>query len=148
MKKSSLMMIAVSFFLLGGALSAQASAEGKTFAKNWLRMSCFEAVDNQNEQENFLKYKDDLKAYFLSAVQRGLELDGLREEEAALGQIYDQNIKMLDENRPGWVTVEFEKKVRSVSREAFISEGKETLAQSYKARALKGLELLRSLPSR
>jgi hypothetical protein len=148
MKKSSLMVIAASFVLLGGASSALASDEGETFAKNWLRMSCFEAIDSQNEQENFLKYKDELKAYLLSAVQRGLELDGLREEEAALGQVYDQNIKMLNENRPGWMTVEFEKKVRSVSREAFISEGKETLAQSYKARALKGLELLRSLPSR
>ncbi|MEY2561268.1 MAG: hypothetical protein QOG51_1683 [Verrucomicrobiota bacterium] len=141
-------MIAASFLLLAGGLSAQTSGEGKTFAKNWLRMNCVEALNPQDEIDNFVKHQADLKAYFLTAVQRGLELEEMREEEAALGEIYDRNIKTLDQNKPAWMTPEQEKKIRSVSREAFVAEGKENLAQNYKARALRGLELIRLLPGK
>ncbi|MEY2519370.1 MAG: hypothetical protein QOF24_1129 [Verrucomicrobiota bacterium] len=148
MKTTCLISIVASFFLLAGGLDAQTSEEGKVFAKNWLRMSCIEAADSQDEQVSFVKYKEELKAYFISAIQSGLELNEMREEETALGQIYDQNIKTVNEDRPAWITPEYENKIRSVSREVFISSGKETLAQNYKARALRGLELIRSLPSK
>ena len=108
----------------------------------------YPANDSQNERDNFLKYKEALRAYFLSAIQRGLELEEMREDEAALGEIYDRNITTLDENKPGWITPEQEKRLRAVSREAFVSNGKETLAENYKVRALRGLELIRSLPSK
>jgi hypothetical protein len=148
MNKSYLIAIAASFFFLAADLRAQTSGEGKTFAKHWLRSNCAEAGENQDEAANFIKYKVELKAYFLSAIQRGLELDEMREEEVALEQIYDQNLRMLNESKPTWMTPGQEKKLRAVSKEVFVAEAKEALAQSYKARALEGLELLRSLPSR
>ncbi|MEY2496827.1 MAG: hypothetical protein QOD12_383 [Verrucomicrobiota bacterium] len=148
MKKNYSIIAVALFLLLAGGLRAQTSDEGKKFAKYWLSVNCAEAADSQNEQENFLKYKNELKVYFLSAVQRGLELEEMREDETALGEIYDRNIKTLDENKPAWITPEQEMKLRAVSREAFVSKGKETLAENYKARALRGLELIRLLPSK
>jgi len=137
---------ALSLFVMGG-LRAQTSDEAKKYAKYWLSVSCAEANDSQNERDNFLKYKEQLRAYFIMTVQRGLELEEMREEEAALAEIYDRNIKRLDENKPAWITPDQEKKLRAVSREAFVAEGKEKLAQNYKDRALRGLAMIRSLPN-
>ncbi|MEY2502645.1 MAG: hypothetical protein QOI07_2979 [Verrucomicrobiota bacterium] len=148
MKKRYSILIAFSLFFMAGELKAQTSGEGKAFAKHWLRSNCVEAAENPDEAANFIKYQVELKAYFVSAIQRGLELDEMREEEVALEQTYDQNLRMLNESKPTWITPEQEKKLRAVSKEVFVAEAKETLAQSYKARALKGLELLHSLPSR
>jgi len=146
MKLTYPIVIAIAGLLLARGASAQSSDEGKMFAKNWLSLNCAESVDAQSEHDNFLKHRNELKAYFLAAVQRGLELDGLREEEADLGDIYDQNIRQLNEHKPGWVTPEYESKIRSITKEAFIARAKEGIAQNYKERALKGLEMLRSLP--
>jgi hypothetical protein len=148
MKKNYTMMVATLFLFLAGGLSAQTSDEGKQFAKYWLSVNCVEANDSQNERDNFLKHKKELRTYFIAAVQRGLELEEMREEEAALGEIYDRNLKMLDENKPAWITPEQEKNLRAISREVFVAKGKEKLAENYKVRALRGLELIRSLPSK
>jgi len=148
MKKNYSVIVVALFVILAGGLRAETSDEGKKFARYWLGMNCAEAVDAQSEHDNFLKHKEELRAYFIAAVQRGLELEEMKEEEAALGEIYDRNLKLLDEKRPAWITPEQEKKLRAVSREAFVSREKETLAENYKARALRGLELIRSLPSR
>ena len=142
------MIIVVAFLLTASGLSAQTSAEETEFAKYWLSLNCLEAANDQNEMDNLIRYKDDLRSYFIYVTQGGLEREGMQEEETALGQIYDQNIKTLNENKPEWITPECELKIRSVSREAFIHEGKETLAQNYKAQALKGLELIKSLSTR
>ncbi|MEY2584121.1 MAG: hypothetical protein QOD80_147, partial [Verrucomicrobiota bacterium] len=103
MNKSYLIAIAASSFFLAADLRGQTSSEGKTFAKHWLQSNCAEAGENQDEAANFIKYKVELKAYFLSAIQRGLELDEMREEEVALEQIYDQNLRMLNESKPTWM---------------------------------------------
>ena len=137
-----------SLLVMARGLSAQTSTEGRVFAKTWLHLDCFEAGTAQNEMQSFVKYKDELNFYFFYVTQGGLELEGMQEEETALGRIYDQNIKMLNENKPAWITPEHEFKIRSVSRQAYIREGKETLARNYKAQALKGLELIKSLPSK
>jgi hypothetical protein len=142
------MIIAVVFLLTANGLSAQTSTDGKEFAKYWLSLNCLETADRQKEMDNLIKYKGELNFYFAYVTQGGLELDGMREEEAALGQIYDQNIKMLNDNKPAWITLEWELKIRSVSREAYIREGKEALARNYKAQALKGLELIKSLSTK
>lgn len=139
------LIIAVSFLLLAGGTRAQVSEEGRIFAKTWLNLNCNEADSAQKEMDNLIKYKGDLKPYFYYVTQGGLELEGMQEEETALGRIYDQNIKMLNENKPAWITLECELKIRSVSREAYIRDGKEALARNYKAQALKGLELIKSL---
>jgi len=141
-------IIVASLLLMARGLSAQTSAEGRMFAKTWLHLYCFEAGTAQNEMQSFLKYKDDLELYFFYVTQGGLELEGMQEEETALGRIYDQNIKMLNENKPAWITLECELKIRSVSREAYIHDGKEALARNYKAQALKGLELIKSLSTK
>ena len=137
-----------SLLVMARGLSAQTSTEGRVFAKTWLHLDCFEAGTAQNEMESFVKYKDDLKLYFYYVTQGGLELEGMQEEETALGRIYDQNIKMLNENKPAWITPEHEFKIRSVSRDAYIDDSKEALARNYKAQALKGLELIKSLSTK
>jgi hypothetical protein len=142
------MMIAVAFLVTASGLSAQTSAEGKEFAKYWLSLNCLETANAQKEMDNLIKYKGDLRPYFYYVTQGGLEVEGMQEEEAALGRIYDQNIRMLNENKPAWITLEFELKIRSVSREAYIHDGKEALARNYKAQALKGLELIKSLSTK
>lgn len=142
------MIIAVVFLFTASWLSAQTSAEGREFAKYWLSLNCLETANDQKEMDNLLKYKGDLRPYFYYVTQGGLDLEGMQEEETALGRIYDQNIRMLNENKPAWITLEFELKIRSVSREAYIRDGKEALARNYKAQALKGLELIKSLSSK
>lgn len=149
MKKNyRLFIVVASFLLMASGLTAQTSEEGQKFAKYWLNVNCVDGENNQRDRDNLIKYKDELEPYFVHAMQRGLEPEVMLENETALGQIYDQNIKMLNENKPAWITQEYENKIRSVSREAFINHGKETLAQNYKARALKGLQLIKSLSSR
>jgi hypothetical protein len=149
MKKTHYAIITVtSLLLMARGLSAQTSAEGRMFAKTWLNLYCNEADGGQNEMDNFRKYKDDLRPYFYYVTQGGLELEGMQEEATALGRIYDQNIRMLNENKPAWITPECEFKIRSVSREAYIRDGKEALARNYKAQALKGLELIKSLSTK
>ena len=142
------MIITVALLLTATGLSAQTSAEGKEFAKYWLSLNCLEAANDQKEMDNLIKYKGDLRPYFYYVTQGGLEVEGMQEEETALGRIYDQNIRMLNENKPAWITPEYELKIRSVSREAYIYDGKEALTRNYKAQALKGLELIKSLPSK
>jgi hypothetical protein len=142
------LIIAASFLLLTSGLSAQTSEQGQMFGKAWLSMNCIEADGGQDEMDTFVKYKDELEPYFTYVIRRGLELEGMQDEETALGEIYDRNIKMLNENKPAWVTPEYESKIGSVSREVFIQDGKEALAQNYKDQALKGLELIKSLRSR
>ena len=142
------MIIAAAFLLTASGLSAQTSADGKEFAKYWLSLNCVEAANDQKEMDNLIKYKGELNFYFVYVTQGGLELEGMQEEETALGRIYDQNIKMLNENKPAWITPECELKIRSVSREAYIHAGKEALARNYKAQALKGLELIKSLSTK
>ena len=142
------MIIAVAFLLTASGLSAQTSAEGREFAKYWLSLNCLEAANDQKEMDNLIKYKGELNFYFVYVTQGGLELEGMHEEETALGRIYDQNIRMLNENKPAWITPEYELKIRSVSREAYIRDGKEALARNYKAQALKGLELIKSLSTK
>ena len=142
------MIITVALLLTATGLSAQTSADGKEFAKYWLSLNCLETANAQKEMDNLIKYKGDLRPYFYYVTQGGLELEGMREEEAALGRIYDQNIRMLNENKPVWMTLEYELKIRSVSREAYIRDGKEALARNYKAQALKGLELIKSLSTK
>ena len=142
------MIIAVAFLLTASGLNAQTSAEGKEFAKYWLSLNCLETANGQKEMDNLIKYKGDLRPYFYYVTQGGLEVEGMQEEETALGRIYDQNIRMLNENKPAWITPEYELKIRSVSREAYIHDGKEALARNYKAQALKGLELIKSLLSK
>ena len=139
--------LALSLIVTAPRAHAQGSEEGKMFAKNWLSINCVEA-GQAVDLDGFVKYKEELKAYFLAAVQRGLELEGMRDEETALGQTYDRNLKMLNENKPAWITPEDQSKIRAITREAFISQGKEALAKNYQARALEGLELLKSLPSK
>ena len=142
------MIIAVVFLLTANGLSAQTSTDGKEFAKAWLHLDCLETANDQKEMDSLIKYKGDLGPYFYYVTQGGLELEGMQEEEAALGRIYDQNIRMLNENKPAWITLECELKIRSVSREAYIRDGKEALARNYKAQALKGLELIKSLSTK
>jgi hypothetical protein len=142
------MIIAVAFLLTASGLSAQTSADGKEFAKYWLSLNCLETANSQKQLDNLTKYKGDLEPYFSYVTQGGLELEGMQEEEAALGQIYDQNIKLLNENKPAWITLDCELKIRSVSREAYIHDGKEMLARNSKAQALKGLELIKSLSTK
>jgi hypothetical protein len=142
------MIIAVAFLVTASGLSAQTSTGGKEFAKYWLSLNCLEAANGQKEMDNLIKYKGDLKPYFYYVTQGGFEVEGMQEEETALGQIYDQNIRMLNENKPAWITLECELKIRSVSREAYIHDGKEALARNYKAQALKGLELIKSLSTK
>jgi hypothetical protein len=142
------MIIVAAFLLTASGLSAQTSAEGKEFAKYWLSLNCLEAANDQKEMDNLIKYKGELNFYFVYVTQGGLELAGMQEEETALGRIYDQNIRMLNENKPAWITPEYEFKIRSVSREAYIHDGKEALARNYKAQALKGLELIKSLSTK
>jgi len=142
------MIIAVAFLLTASGLSAQTSAEGREFAKYWLSLNCREAASDQKEMDKLIKYKGELNFYFVYVTQGGLELEGMQEEGTALGRIYDQNIRMLNENKPAWITTEYEFKIRSVSREAYIRDGKEALARNYKAQALKGLELIKSLSSK
>ncbi len=142
------LIIAASFLLLASGIRAQVSEEGRIFAKTWLNLYCHEADSGRNEMDNFRKYKDDLKPYFYYVTQGGLELEGMQEEATALGRIYDQNIGMLNENKPAWITPEYEFKIRSVSRESYIRDGKEALARNYKAQALKGLELIKSLSTK
>ena len=142
------MIIAVVFLFTASGLSAQTSTDGKEFAKYWLNLNCLETANGQKEMDNLIKYKGELNFYFAYVTQGGRELEGMREEEAALGRIYDQNIRMLNENKPAWITLEWELKIRSVSREAYIHEGKEALARNYKAQALKGLELIKSLSTK
>jgi hypothetical protein len=134
--------------LTASGLSAQTSAEGREFAKYWLSLNCLEAASDQKEMDNLIKYKGELNFYFVYVTQGGLELEGMQEEETALGRIYDQNLRMLNENKPAWITPGYEFKIRSVSREAYIRDGKEALARNYKAQALKGLELIKSLSSK
>jgi len=141
-------IIVASLVLMAHGLSAQTSAEGRMFAKTWLHLDCFEAGTAQNDMQSFVKYKDGLELYFYYVTQGGLDMEGLQEEETALGRIYDQNIRMLNENKPAWITPEYEFKIRSVSREAYIREGKEALARNYKAQALRGLELIKSLSTK
>ena len=150
MKKNynySMTMVAA-FLLTASGLSAQTSTEGKEFAKYWLSLNCLEAANAQKEMDNLIKYKGELNFYFVYVTQGGLELEGMQEEETALGRIYDQNIKMLNENKPAWITPEYAFKIRSVSREAYIRDGREALARNYKAQALKGLELIKSLSTK
>jgi hypothetical protein len=142
------MIIAVAFLLTASGLGAQTSADGKEFAKYWLSLNCLEAANDQKETDNLIKYKGELNFYFVYVTQGGLELEGMQEEETALGRIYDQNIRMLNQNKPAWITPECELKIRSVSREAYIRDGKEALARNYKAQALKGLELIKSLSTK
>jgi hypothetical protein len=142
------MIIAVAFLLTASGVSAQTSAEGREFAKYWLNLNCLEAANDQKEMDNLAKYKGELNFYFVYVTQGGLELEGKQEEETALGRVYDQNIRMLNENKPAWITPEYELKIRSVSREAYIRDGKEALARNYKAQALKGLELIKSLSTK
>jgi hypothetical protein len=142
------MIIAVVFLLTANGLSAQTSTDGKEFAKTWLHLDCLETANGQKEMDSLIKYKGDLGPYFYYVTQGGLELEGMQEEEAALGRIYDQNIKLLNENKPAWITPEYELKIRSVSREAYIRDGKEGLARNYKAQALRGLELIKSLSTK
>ena len=142
------MIIVAAFLLTASGLSAQTSTDGKEFAKYWLSLNCLEAANGQKEMDNLIKYKGELNFYFVYVTQGGLELEGMREEETALGRIYDQNIRMLNENKPAWITTEYEFKIRSVSREAYIRDGKEALARNYKAQALKGLELIKSLSTK
>lgn len=139
------MIITVAFLLTASGLSAQTSTDGKEFAKYWLSLNCLGPANVQKEMDNLIKCKDDLEPYFYYITQGGLELEGMQEEATALGRIYDQNIRMLNENKPAWITPEYEFKIRSVSREAYIRDGKEALARNYKAQALKGLELIKSL---
>ena len=142
------MMIAVAFLLTASGLSAQTSTDGKEFAKYWLSLNCLETANAQKEMANLIKYKGELNFYFFYVTQGGLDLEGMQEEETALGRIYDQNIKLLNQNKPAWITLECELKIRSVSREAYIRDGKEALARNYKAQALKGLELIKSLSTK
>ena len=142
------MIIVAAFLLTASGLSAQTSAEGREFAKCWLSLNCLEAANDQKEMDNLIKYKSELNFYFVYVTQGGLEVEGMQEEETALGRIYDQNIRMLNENKPAWITPEYEFKIRSVSREAYIRDGKEALARNYKAQALRGLELIKSLSSK
>jgi len=142
------MIIVAAFLLTASGLSAQTSADGKEFAKYWLSLNCLEAANGQKEMDNLVKYKGELNFYFVYVTQGGLELEGMQEEETALGRIYDQNLRMLNENKPAWITPGYEVKIRSVSREAYIRDGKEALARNYKAQALKGLELIKSLSSK
>jgi len=141
-------IIVAAFLLTASGLNAQTSADGKEFAKYWLSLNCLEAANDQREMDNLIKYKGDLQPYFYYVTQGGLDLEGMQEEETALGRIYDQNIKVLNENKAAWITLECELKIRSVSREAYIREGKEALARNYKAQALKGLELIKSLSTK
>lgn len=142
------LIIVAALLLTASGLSAQTSADGKEFARYWLGLNCVETGNAQKEMDNLIKYKGGLQPYFYYVTQGGLELEGMQEEETALGRIYDQNIRMLNENKPAWITPECELKIRSVSREAYIREGKEALARNYKAQALKGLGLIRSLSTK
>ena len=90
------MIIAAAFLLTASGLSAQTSADGKEFAKYWLSLNCLEAANGQKEMDNLIKYKGELNFYFVYVTQGGLELEGMQEEETALGRIYDQNIRMLN----------------------------------------------------
>lgn len=141
-------IIVAAFLLMASGLSAETSADAKEFAKYWLSLNCLDTANAQKEMDNLIKYKGDLQPHFYYVTQGGLELEGMQEEEIALGRIYDQNIKMLNENKPAWVTPEYEFKIRSVSREAYIRDGKEALARNYKAQALKGLALIKSLSTK
>lgn len=138
-------IISFAFLMTASGLTAQTSAAGKEFAKYWLSLNCLETGNAQKEMDNLIKYKGELNFYFVYVAQGGLELQGMQEEETALGRIYDQNIRTLNENKPAWITPEYELRIRSVSREAYIHDGKEALARNYKAQALKGLELIKSL---
>ena len=142
------MIIVAAFLVTASGLSAQTSTEGKEFAKYWLSLNCLETANAQKEMDNLIKYKGDLRPYFYYVTQGGLEVEGMQEEETALGRIYDQNIRMLNENKPAWITPEYEFKIRSLSRGAYIHDGKEALARNYKAQALKGLELIKVLSSK
>jgi hypothetical protein len=142
------MIIAVALLLTASGLSAQTSTDAREFAKYWLSLNCLEAANDQKKMDNLVKHRGELNFYFVYVTQGGLELGGMQEEETALGRIYDQNIKLLNENKPAWITLEWELKIRSVSREAYIRDGKEALARNYKAQALKGLELIKSLSTK
>lgn len=147
MNKNNVMIVVASLLLLASRSSAQTS-EAREIARHWLSMNCLEAHGGQDERDNFLKYKDELKSYFVYVSQRGLELEGMPEEAAALGETYDRNVKLLNENKPAWVTLEYESKIRSVSREAFIAKGLQTQARNYQSQAVMALELIRLLPNK
>ena len=130
--------LALSLIVTAARAHAQGSEEGRMFAKTWLSINCVEAGKTV-DLDGFAKYKEELKAYFLSAVQRGLELEGMRDEETALGEVYDRNIKMLNENKPAWITpgVRKQNKIRH-QRGVRLSRERSARKKLPQARALEG----------
>ncbi|MFL6539880.1 MAG: hypothetical protein ACJ8HU_03885 [Chthoniobacterales bacterium] len=124
------------------------SDDARTLAKAWLGATCHEVGATQDDLATFAQHRAELRAYFLTAVFRQLEGDEMRDEEAALGRIYDDNLKRLNEDKPAWVTPEIEAQLRSISRDAYIRKAREALAVSYQQRALDGLAIINSLPTR
>ena len=135
-------IVAALWFVGAHSSHAQQTDDAKTFAKAWLSKSCHVDDVSHDDSSSFARFRAELRPYFLAAVYRQLEGNELREEEAAFGRIYDENLKRLGEHKPAWVTPEIEARLRSTSRDVYIREQREALALSYKQRALEGLAVL------
>lgn len=132
-------LIAASFFMATTGIFAQiSSSDAKQLATRWLRMNCIEIGEEQND---IVKHFE-LEPYFTYAIENGMEPEVLQNEEALAGQIYDLNIKMLNENKPTWITPEDENKIRSISREEYITNQTATLTSNYKTQAIRGLAII------
>lgn len=132
-------LIVASFFMATTGIFAQiSSSDAKQLATRWLRMNCIEIGEEQND---IVKHFE-LEPYFTYAIENGMEPEVLQNEEALAGQIYDLNIKMLNENKPTWITPEDENKIRSISREEYITNQTATLTSNYKTQAIRGLAII------
>lgn len=144
MKKAytTLFIFGVLFFAPSISTFSQTNEQTKQLAKNWLNISCIEPAVVQTEIENLIANKNELSPYFENIISNGVESNLITENKIALGELYDKNIKMLNENKPAWVTAEYERKIRSVSKEQFVAGENARLILNYKVQATKALEIM------
>ena len=144
MKNRFRLTILISFALLYsiGAYSQVSLYSSKTeeIAKDWLLLACIDGEEKSNQ--SMIANHPELEPYFINIIQNGIDKSLLDEERNGNAQLYDNNMKTLNESKPEWVTKEYEAMIRSVSKEEFIESNVSAFIANYKDRAIKGLEII------
>src|SRR4051794_6193671 len=92
--KYTLASIAIAFCATS-SLVAQTSNDAAAFAQEWMSRTCFDADTAREDKAAFARFGAELKPTFLSAIYRQFELNQMQDAEAALGQLYDERMKLL-----------------------------------------------------
>lgn len=131
-----------------GSLSAQAERaaipqEAKVALQYYLDVDC--EIDRGSEPLNqLLKFKDVLAATLIALLREGPDQEALAEFQRSLEQRWAQREAFLRQNPELGLKQEDLERARSVTKEAYVKQGREQFIRKYREKAAIGLAAIGS----